>query len=196
MNTTTFSLSIELITELLGSQPTKDVTTKYLAKRSGVAIPDDEIETLPDALEQFTTVFHHLADGAPCLYDYQVKGMLKESAEVLNGIHGVKALRSKVESTVFISPRRIRLSLPSGQDIDYLERPLRAQTARGPRVALARSEMLPTGTTLRCGVEIIDSKGITETILRELLDYGYYHGLGQWRTGGCGRFRYELAVEE
>lgn len=79
--------------------------------------------------------------------------------------------------------------------MDYLERPIRCETAQGPRVAIARSEMLPAGTTLEFDMEVLDGE-LSEALLRELMDYGYYAGLGQWRGGGCGRFRYEMVKLE
>lgn len=130
------------------------------------------------------------------LFDFQVKGFLKNAASVLNGkvYGGVRNLRSKVNNLVFVIPRQIPLILPAGEGIEYLERPLRAETAQGPRVALARSEMLPEGTHFRCGLEVLPGE-IGEEVLRDLLDYGYFMGIGQWRNGGFGTFRYELRRE-
>lgn len=114
-----------------------------------------------------------------------------------------------MEKHIFVSPRFIPL-YPPGHDwtkpgtngngpgcvdlIDYCERPLRAMTALGPRVTVARSEQLPAGVTFRCGLTVFPGE-ITEEALRELLDYGFYCGLLQWRNGGFGSFRYELEAE-
>jgi len=201
----TYRVKIEFVTPCLGSQPTRDLATQYLAKKHGFAIAEDEVESLPDALEQATTVFHRFpgnGDEVLGLYDYQIKGFLKAAGQVLNGqlkmTNGkpLRALRSKVVKLVFVSPRRIPLSLPEGgEGVDVVERPLRAQTAQGERVALARSESVPEGTWFRCGLTVFPGQ-ITEEVLVELLDYGFYQGLGQWRGGGYGRFRYELTREE
>jgi hypothetical protein len=196
----TYGLKVEFMTPVLGSQPTRDVATSYLAAKHGFEIPEDEIETLPDALEQGTTVFHRgRVNGGegPVLFDYQVKGFLKHAGAVMNTQveGGVKALRSKVVNLVFVSPRVIPLVVPEGGELDVIERPLRAQTAQGERVALARSETLPEGTAFRCGITVFPG-AITEEVLRELLDYGLYQGIGQWRGGGWGRFRYELVRQE
>lgn len=110
---------------------------------------------------------------------------------MFNGLHGVKALRSKIENLVFVVPRQIPLIVPEGGRIDFLERPLRAETALGPRVAIARSEMLPEGTHLSCGLEVYEGQ-ITEEILRDLLTYGEHKGLGQWRNGGFGAMTFIL----
>ncbi len=196
----TYQLTIIFEQPVLGSQPTQDVASTYLAERNGFKLPEDEIETLPDALERGTTVFHKDPAGRPLLYDYQVKGMLKNAAQVLNGKCGVKNLKSKVNNLVFISPRKLTILPPEGcpdiRDlVEHLERPLRAETAQGPRVALARSEMLPEGCKVKCGITILPGE-ISEEVLTDLLDYGFYSGLGQWRNGGFGRFRYELKKED
>lgn len=201
MQVDTYQLKIIFLNPILGSQPTKDVASTYIAGRHGMSLPEDEIETLPDALERGTTVFHKDKNGKPLLWDYQIKGFMKAAALVLNGkvTGNVKNLRAKVNNLVFLSPRTIPITPPNGDDItdllDYLERPLRAQTAQGDRVALARSEMLPEGCSVKVGIEILPGD-INEAVLRDLLDYGYYSGLGQWRNGGWGRFRYELVRED
>jgi len=213
----TYKLKVIFVTPLLGSQPTRDIASSYLAQKHGFELPEDEIETLPDALEHGTTVFHRFPVGSewtgwsepgmdgeqvvPGLFDYQMKGSLKNAGKVLNGqLAGrggkpVRALRQKVADRIFVSPRRLPLHLPEGSEIEIVERPLRAQTPRGERVALARSECVPEETWFECGLTLYPGD-ITEEILRDLLDYGYCCGLGQWRGGGWGRFRYELVREE
>lgn len=203
MKIDTYKLKVIFLTEVLGGQPDREVATRFLtgkATEAGVEVPPEELDTLAETLEKGTTTFHHQPDGTPILWDYQVKGFLKEAGRVLNGkadgkFTMPKAMRSKVDSLVFISPRQIKLNLPNGGEMTYLERPLRAETAQGPRVALARSEMLPIGTWFECGISVIVGD-ITENVLRELLDYGYYKGLGQWRNGRWGSFSYTLTKEE
>ncbi len=197
MKETTYKLTITLITPLLGSQPQANVASEFIARRNGFeSLPEDEIETLPDALDKGTTVFHKSERGEPILFDYAIKGFLKNAAKVMNGqvTGGVKNLKSKVNDQVFITPRQVVLHLPAGGEITYLERPLRAETPQGPRVALARSEMIPEGVTISCGLTVLGDV-LSETILRELLDYGYHCGIGQWRNGGWGRFTYVLQAE-
>ncbi len=188
-------LTVMFITPVLGAQPTVAVASEYLAKNfveGGGTLPDDEAETLPEMLERGTTVFHKDADGTPLFFDYQIKGFLKEAGRIFNGLQDVKALRSKIDNLVFVTPRRIRLIVPEGKTIEFLERPLRAETAQGPRVALARSEQLPEDTTFECDLEVYKGP-VTSDILRDLLSYGEKKGLGQWRNGGFGRFLFELS---
>lgn len=198
MKTQTYHLKITLITPLLGSQSTRAVATEFIAKKNGFELSEAEAEMLPDALERGTTVFHRNQADQPCMMNYQILGFLKASAQVQNGrvTGGVKALRSKVANQVFISPLVLPLKLPEGGMLDYCERPLRAETAMGPRVALVRSEQAPAGTVIECGLEVMEGE-ITEDVIRDLLDYGYFRGLGQWRgSGAYGCFRYELTRED
>lgn len=196
MDITTYNLKVKFVTPVLGTQPQKEVATEYLSRDlpEGNGIPDDELETLPEKLEKGTTAFYKL-DGKPIYYDYQFKGFLKEAGMVFNGLRGVKNLRSKIDNLVFVAPRRFELRTPSGCAIDYLERPLRAMTAQGPRVGLARSERLPEGTWFECRLEVYGGP-ISEPLLRDLLSYGERKGLGQWRNGGYGQFEFELEKVE
>lgn len=194
MNITRYTVKCTFITPVLGTQPQRDVASEYLASKfidNGGELPADEAETLPEMVEKGTTVFHK-RDGCPILYDYMVKGFLKEAGRTFNGLHGVKNLRSKIDSLVFVSPRQITLDIPDGCRIEYLERPLRAETAQGPRVALARSEMLPAGAHFEITLEVYDGP-ITDDILRDLFTYGKHKGIGQWRNGSYGRFEFEFA---
>ena len=51
--------------------------------------------------------------------------------------------------------------------------------------------MVPAGTWLEACLEVLHGP-ISEGILRGLLEYGEYRGVGQWRGGSYGRFRYAL----
>ena len=194
MNVTQYKLNITFTTSVLGTQPQKDVATEYITSKAidpvTGELPEDELETLPVALEKGTTAFHKL-NGQPIYYDYMVKGFFKETGSVFNGLRNVKNMKSKIENLVFITPRQIVLNVPNGNEIAFLERPLRAMTAQGPRTSLARSEELSPGTWFECAIEVFDGP-ISEPLLRDLLSYGEKRGFGQWRNGGHGRFTFEL----
>lgn len=73
------------------------------------------------------------------------------------------------------------------------QRPLRASTAQGERVALAHSETIPAGAVVEFTVQmLVDGH---EKVVREWLDYGALRGLGQWRNSGKGRFKWEEITE-
>jgi hypothetical protein len=71
------------------------------------------------------------------------------------------------------------------------ERGLRVQTPKGERTCLSRSEMVPPGTTMAFDLQIMDKKLIPS--ICELLEYGAFKGLGQWRSGGNGSFAVKSA---
>jgi len=192
-----YHVKFTFITELLGTQPSRDIATEYLAGKfieNGGMLPEDELTSLPEMVERGTTVFHRVA-GQPVMWNYQIKGFVKEAGRLLSGmktVGSVKALRSKIDNFVFVEPRFIPINLLSGTEIGYLERPLRAETAQGPRVAIARSEMIPAGAWVECRFRVIEQSPITEDILRELLTYAELKGFGQWRNGGYGQATFEM----
>lgn len=204
----TYNIKLTFTEALLGGVPkNRELYTDYIlskAPQDGTII-DDELDTIPaDTIEKGTTGFHTTEDGQPILYDYLIKGYLKDACGMLaragEGGEGsthsakLKAYKKVIDGLVFVFPRRIPLVLPPGAALSIVERPLRAQTAQGERVALARSESAPAGTTLTFKVRILGA--LSEAILREWFDYGELRGLGQWRNSGVGRFTYTLDKPE
>jgi len=177
---------------LLGTAPlNKEVYKDWILPPDN---PDlSELDTINEAMEKGSTGFHRLPDGSPFLYDYVIKGFFKDACGMLardseSSSSKLRAFRKVIDGLLFVGPRRIPI-VASG-DISWLERPLRAQTAQGERVALARSEALPEGSTIQFIVEAMGP--ITPTLLREWLTYGELRGLGQWRNASYGRFKYEM----
>ena len=83
---------------------------------------------------------------------------------------------------------------PGDPECGRCERPLRASSASGERVALAASETVPAGTVIEFSVLVMNPKD-AETV-REWLDYGHLRGLFQWRNSGKGRFEWEEVTKE
>ena len=100
----------------------------------------------------------------------------------------LKAFKKEIDGLVFVSPRQI----PFGNNgaMGMCQRPLRAQTPKGDRVALARSETVPAGATLTFSVTCL-REGLIPCV-EEWLEYGKLSGLGQWRNSGKGRFTCEI----
>lgn len=198
MDATKWKVTITFTETVLGTTPkSKDVLIDYIqsqARDNGVDV-EDELETVQDMTEKCWTGFHEV-DGQPIVYDYMVKGFLKDAARMLNRVSDsrtakLKAFVKVIDGLVFIEPRRIPLVLPAGEKIGILDRPLRAQTPQGERVALTRSDTAPVGTRLEFGVTVLGTS-VNEAMLREWFDYGQYRGMLQWRNGGFGRFTYTL----
>lgn len=142
------------------------------------------------------------------LLDYVLKGFLSAAAQTLKvygkpGPNQVKQLNDKVKKYVFIHEKRVRvreIETPENEeDYDHplirkgpngpvCERPLRASTAMGPRVTLARSDSVLAGAELEFHIKVLEGGQISQGTLEVLLKYGECSGLGQWRSGGLGQF--------
>ncbi len=204
------SVTIRFTTPILGSHPRdEDIFKRFINENAPEELRDSELEIFQSQEDmevvQGKTYFPRNKDGYICVMDYQIRGFLKESGNCLKdqikikkkGIDGsLTAIKSKIDKFVFVSPRYITI-LPATKEVnDTLERPLRAQTAMGPRVCLASSEMLNVedsdgnelDITAEFTIEILENREITPEIIREFLGYGRFAGLGQWRNGSYGRF--------
>lgn len=155
----------------------------------------EEIEELGvDGVEKKDmTVFPRLDNGRPFLYDYQIKGFFKNACSTLRKVSGtesskIKAFKKEIDGLVFVMPRKIPLIFEG--EVGNLQRPLRASTPQGDRVALANSESCPAGTTIEFTIKLL--KDDIEEVVKEWLDYGDLNGIGQWHNGGYGRFSYEI----
>ena len=200
----TMKIEITLTDELLGTASANpEVYEDFIGAKRPTEPDPEEIENLPtvkEELRKHTTVFHRAKGGKPMLYDYQIKGFFKDACGALSrskdtekgkpayGSGALKAYKKVVDGLIFVAPREIPLILPEGASIGYCVRPLRAQTAQGERVALARSETVPAGTKLFFDVVLLDAN--LGGLVQEWLDYGKYRGLGQWRSSGKGAFSY------
>lgn len=203
-------VEITLTEEMLGTKAAnKDVFADFIASKA----PDDdrrkqELETAEHREEAGTTIFHRIPEtGELMLWDYQVKGFLKEAADIIRQTgdedeeeEGKKrkgkkwgSAKSKFDNFVFVSPRM--LSLGKTEPDGICERPLRCQTMQGPRVSVARSEVISSGTSFVVEIHLIDGGPITKDMIRQCLDYGQYKGFGQWRNSGKGRFSYRVIEE-
>lgn len=184
-----------------------EVHEEFIASKSADAEKaKEEIESLPaeEPIKKAITIFHRNSDGLPMLWDYQIKGFLKETLGILLDfvVADCKIGRAKlsrwtfkriVDNAVFVSPRRIPLKLPEGGEITHCTRPLRADTMKGERVALATSEEVPAGTVIEFEVRTLDKK--LDELMVECLDSGKDKGIGQWRNSGKGRFEWEEVKE-
>ena len=88
---------------------------------------------------------------------------------------------------IFVAPRQIPIEFEG--DVTLCQRPLRAQTMQGERVALAISEEIEAGATITFEITVLDESHLPA--IREWLDYGALRGLGQWRNSGKGRCTWE-----
>ena len=190
-------VKITLLEEMLGTASANpELHEEFIASKA----PDapkmtEEIEAIgvDGVVEKAKTIFPRNKDGNPIVWDYQIKGFFKDACGMLRKVSGsesekLKAFKKEIDGLIFVKPRQIAINL-SG-DMGDCQRPLRAQTPQGERVALANSETVPAGSTMEFSVMCMVDKDAVAVM--EWLDYGKLRGLGQWRNSGAGRFDWVL----
>lgn len=203
INFTSMRVRLTFITECLGTKPSDpQVYGDYIAALAPDAPTTAEEVAAHGAAEverNGTTIFMRNVDGIPYMEDYMWKGFFKEACSGLSrkGLDGKKpqtlsagvtAYKKKIDLDIFVEPRHVLIDL-NGGEMGVIQRPLRAQTMQGDRVALASSETIPVGSTTEFTVKSLNASDLD--LVREWLDYGEVHGTGQWRNGSYGRFRWE-----
>ena len=137
------------------------------------------------------------------MYAYQIKGFMKSAARANAKIKGSvtnkrKAYIKQIDTEIFVFPDASKkagreIVIHTDQPIVTCQRPLRASTPQGDRVALACSECIRAGAFLEFDILMRDSDDWD--MVKEWLDYGVYNGLGQWRNSGKGAFTWhEMAT--
>lgn len=146
----TVAIEITFTEEVLGSSPnTKEIYSEFIASKA-----PDAASVADEVTEKGTTVFPRNDDGEPVIWDYQLKGFMKDACGALRRVPGTlsskcKAYKKVIDGTIFVKERSVAFRLPEGGEVGICERPLRADTPQGARVALARSETVPAGTKIR-----------------------------------------------
>ena len=158
----------------------------------------------------------------PCVYDYQLRGMLKENFSFMGrsskgegGNNNLKyvilsAFKKSVDGQIFIKERHICPTIPEyyydddgitrintftdDGKLQTMQRSLRTSGPTGERVAIASSEMIPAGSTFKFTIELTD-KRLWEPVV-SALNYGYYHGFSGWRNSGLGIFRWRVLDDD
>lgn len=189
-------IKVTFTEELLGTASADpEIHREFIASKAPDAPSlEEEVAAIgvDGAVEKSMTVFPRDEDGRPIVYDYQWKGFFKDSCGMLKRVPNtlsskIKAYKKEIDGLVFPKPRKIVLSFDG--EMGNCQRPLRAATAQGERIALANSETVPAGAT--CEFSILLLKEDMEKTVEEWLDYGALHGFGQWRNSGKGRFEWE-----
>lgn len=180
---------------LLGtSSANPELHSEFIASKAPDAnLREEEIATLgADAVEKKEMTVFPRENGNPFLYDYQIKGFFKGVCGFLRRAPGteaskIKAYKKVLDGLLFIGPRKVLIDL-SGP-VGNCQRPLRAETLQGERIALANSETVPAGSTVVFDILMIEP-GL-EKFVREALDFGALSGIGQWRNAGMGRYLWD-----
>lgn len=193
-------VKVKFTDEILGSSPSdSEIYDTYIASKAPSTTNAEEEVSVIENMETDSkgmTVFPRNDNDEPIMWDYQIKGFLKDACGMLSRVKGsecskVKAYKKVIDGIIFVAPRQIVIK--TDKPIGTCQRPLRASTPQGERVALAISEKIEAGAEME--FELILLEGNYEPMLREIFDYGVLRGMGQWRNSGKGRFEYEFISE-
>ncbi len=193
----TLKIKVTFDEEVLGTASCNpDIHEEYIASKASDAVTrQEEVDAIgpEEVFEKSMTIFPKDPDGNPFVWDYQWKGFFKDAFGSLRKIPStacskVKAFKKEIDGLIFPFPRRIPIKVNG--EIGVCQRPLRASTAQGERVALASSESVPAGSSMIFEIRmLIDSY---EKPIMEALNYGKLRGFGQWRNSSKGRFHFEV----
>lgn len=179
---------------------------EFVASKAPNALSmEEEVAALgvDEVVRNGMTVFPRDDQGRPFLWDYQIKGFFKDACSMLARCGGkdssgkksevnesskIKAYKKIIDGLIFVNPRRIPFIF-DGQ-VGSCQRPLRAQTAQGERIAIANSETVPAGAYIDVEIVLLNSE--YEAAVIEWLDYGALRGIGCWRNASKGRFEYQI----
>ena len=172
----------------------------------GDVYTDKEIKCLPNDDPSVQKLYF--------IYDYQIKGMFKDSCGMLNRAKdsnlssGLKAYKKVIDGGIYVFPRHIGFFI-NDQYVDefgniqntydetgrlkVFQRAFRTSGPQGDRTALASSEVIPAGSRIKFTIGVT-SKSFMRYV-KEWLDYGCIRGIGQWRNSGTGIFRWRMLNE-
>lgn len=156
-------------------------------------------ESMKELDEKGITCFFRNPDDKKtiCIGSHMIMGFLKAASEAItrtqpkkNGtiLQSASYTQSIINQHVAILPKFINASKdivrgPDGKP-DYCQRSLRAMTAQGPRISLAKSEVLPEGTVFDFTIRVLKNSPLKNEHIQTMLSYGMMHGVGQWRGSG------------
>lgn len=199
-------IRVEMLDEMLGTNPGNDeMFEEWVKGKRGEGVEmdggEDVLGSVEEGMEKMTTVFRRDEGGVLCIPGYMLKGNLKANGDTIRARKkggkgersGWESWRSKVDNNVHVRPKVIRL-MRDGEELREADgvrvRPLRAKTAQGERVSLARSEYVRAGTYFEC--EVVIRGMVSEKQVLECLEEGEWYGLGQWRNAGNGTYKFEV----
>lgn len=196
-------IRLTFTSDMLGTVPKdKEVYASYIASQEGMTDERiaEEVSTVPEPgpdEEKGWTGFHTNKDGESFIYNYMITGYMKAVTSAMRlgndkYMNKLRAHNKRINGGTLIRPNRIYFETHGQEMPPPLERPLRAQTPQGERVALARSDVIPAGSIIMFELYLI--KGLFEDdFVHKVFAYGNFAGgLGQWRNAGYGRFSAEV----
>lgn len=162
--------------------------------------PDNNPNVITTNNPKVLTAFPRDENYNLIMYDYQIRGFFKEACGSLRSIKDsewgkestkIKNYKKVIDGGVFVTPEYIPIHIAEGKTISIESRSLRAQSPTPPyeRVCISSSETVPRGSWFEFEIMYPDS---FDKAIKEWMDYGAFKGFLQWRSGGKGRFTYEI----
>lgn len=195
---------IDKLEELIGTKFTDEERQKAIA---------GELETLKETITELdirgTTVFFWNKElNRPMIGNHMIYGFLKAATEALcrtaskkeraTVLSSASYTQSLINQHVKVDPQFLTFDQDILRNEDgtakYLQRSLRAMTAKGPRITLTKSEIVPAGAKISFILKVLEGSPIKEEHLHAMFSYGEIKGLGQWRNADFGSFTYAMDV--
>lgn len=106
------------------------------------------------------------------------------------------ALKAKLAERLFVEEERVYLRTetqavlkePHGNE----ENPIHVMTAQGPRTALKKFDFCEPGTHISFTVRWLNDGVVDASLVRALLEYMQWNGIGASRSQGNGQFTFEI----
>lgn len=175
-------------------------TTKIVEEEVAALAPEEESGR---PVTTFARVTDKKGNKQPAIKGYVLKGMFKNACQALRDCDDtlssqITAYKKFIDQKIFVNvatPSPYSIINVAGdvykdEKLPILERPLRASTPQGERVALTASEYVPEGSTIDFQITALNDAAFA--LVFEWLDYGMLNGLGCWHNAGQGRFTYEI----
>ena len=182
--------------DLLGTANSDpDIHEEFIASKAPDAPSrEEEIAAIgkDEAIKKSKTIFHRDEHDNPILFNYMFKGHFKDACGMLARLTGtkskeLKAYKKIIDGLIFVYPRKVLIHF-DGQ-IGSNQRPLRASTPQGERIALVNSETIPAGAYVDIEIQCLCDDHCN--VVEEWLNYGSLRGIGQWRNAGYGSYTWE-----
>lgn len=133
-------------------------------------------------------------DGNGLYYEARcVRAHIKDCANQLQGLLGIKALKAKVANRVYVEPAKIYLGKDTTVLYPYSEpdgnetRIIHAMTPKGPRSSLKVIDYVEK-PWLKFNLKVMEDGVISQAILEAIFEYGGTHGMGQERSQDWGKY--------
>ena len=200
-----YDVTLKFEGKLCGSVPlSKELIRPWLEGRKPNTKPDnarpleeieEEVLATIQETEERTTLGFQQDKGDLFVRAGTIKAHLKDCANQIKDIVGIKALRSKVANKVFVDLDPVFILRQDGATVEEpdgeFERAVHVMTAQGPRNALKRIKYVER-PVLKFTLCLLKDKEITGEVLRSIFEYGSIHGYGGERGMGEGRYIFEV----